>query len=53
MVIIITAIVFLIILNGIIALSLKKVISQSSVGSNLKSISVVIAAKRRMRIYLI
>ncbi len=45
MVIIITAIVFLIILNGIIALSLKKVISQSSTRSKLKSISIIIALK--------
>ncbi len=45
MFIIIIAIVFLIILNGFIALSLKKVTPQSSTGSNLKSISIVIALK--------
>ena len=45
MVIIITAILFLLILNGIIILSLKKVISQSSTKSELKSISIIIALK--------
>lgn len=45
MIIIITAIVFLIIVNGIIAITLKKVTSQSSVGSNQKSISIIIALK--------
>ena len=45
MVIIIIAIVFLIILNGIIALSLKKVNSQSPRKSKPKSISIVIALK--------
>jgi len=45
MVIIITAIVFLLILNGIITITLKKATSQSSVGSNQKSISIVVAVK--------
>jgi len=45
MVIIIIAIVFLIVLNGIIAFSLKKVTSQSSVESSLISISIVIALR--------
>ena len=45
MVIIITTIVILIILNGVIALSSKKVTSRSSVGSNLKSISIIIALR--------
>ncbi|RKY94759.1 MAG: hypothetical protein DRQ01_01590 [Ignavibacteriae bacterium] len=43
--IIIAAIVLLIILNGIIALSLKKITPQSSAGSSLKSITIVIALK--------
>ncbi len=45
MVIIITAIVFLLILNGIITITLKKATSKSSVGSNKKSISIIIALK--------
>ncbi len=45
MVIIIAAIAFLLILNGIIAITLKKATSQSSVGSNQKSISIIIALK--------
>jgi len=45
MVTVIIAIVLLVILNGIIVLSLKKVTSQSSAGSNLKSISIIIALK--------
>jgi len=45
MILIITAIVLLIILNGIIALSLKKIITQSSAGSNLKNISIIVALK--------
>jgi len=45
MIIIITAIMLLIILNGIIALSLKKITTQSSAGSSLKSITIIIALK--------
>lgn len=45
MVTIIIAIVLLVIFNGIIVLSLKKVTSQSSAGSNLKSISIIVALK--------
>ena len=45
MVILITAILFLITLNGIIAVILNKVTSQSSIESNLKNISIIIAAK--------
>ena len=45
MVIIITAIVILLILNGIITITLKKATSQSFVGSNQNSISIIIALK--------
>jgi len=45
MVIIITVILFLIILYGIIALTLKNVITQSTIGSDQKNISVIIALK--------
>lgn len=45
MLIIIAAIAFLLILNGIIAITLKKATSKSSVVSNQKSISIIIALK--------
>jgi len=45
MVIIITVILFLVILDGIIALTLKNVITQSTIGSDQKNISIIIALK--------